>query len=310
LYIIFLVGVQNSSSCSILLRELWNLVSEIAIISGKGGTGKTTIAASFAAIAQNLVIADCDVDAPDLHMLLNPVVKKKTSFQASKVAKINVEKCTECGVCEEYCRFDAAHPPKIDAIACEGCGVCEYVCPEQAIHMVNRVSGHLYQSESRFGPMAHAKLFPGEGNSGKLVTEVRKLGQQIAKTAKSDYVLIDGSPGIGCPVIATVAGIRLGIVVTEPTVTGIHDMERVLTLLERFKTIAKVIINKFDINEENSKKIQKYCENHDVEVLGKLKFDPITTKSMIVAKTLPEFAPKSELTRMLHDIWYKAFEST
>jgi MinD superfamily P-loop ATPase len=285
------------------------LVSEIAIISGKGGTGKTTIAASFASVAQNLVVADCDVDAPDLHMLLNPNVKKETLFQASKVAKIDFERCTECGVCEEHCRFDAVRPPQIDPIACEGCGVCEYVCPEQAIRMVNRVSGHLYESETRFGPMAHAKLLPGEGNSGKLVTEVRKLGQRIAKTAKLNQVLIDGSPGIGCPVIATVAGIQLGIIVTEPTVTGIHDMERVLTLLERFKIIAKVVINKFDINENNTKRIEKYCENRDIEVLGKLRFDPITTKSMIAAKTLPEFAPDSELTKMLHDIWFKAIAS-
>jgi MinD superfamily P-loop ATPase len=285
------------------------VVSEIAIISGKGGTGKTTIAASFAAIAQNVVVADCDVDAPDLHMLLNPTVKKKEAFQASKVAQIDVEKCTECGVCEEHCRFDAALPPQINPIACEGCGVCEYVCPEHAIQMVDRISGHLYESETRFGPMAHAKLLPGEGNSGKLVTEVRKLGQEIAKTAKLDCVLIDGSPGIGCPVIATVAGIQLGIIVTEPTVTGIHDMERVLALLERFKTVAKVIINKFDINEENSKSIEKYCENRGVEVLGKLKFDSITTKSMIAAKTLPEFAPDSELTKTLQDIWFNLFDN-
>jgi MinD superfamily P-loop ATPase len=256
-------------------------------------------------LAQDIVVADCDVDAPDLHMLLSPSIKNKTPFQAAKVAEIDTEKCTECGICEEHCRFDAISPPVVNPIACEGCGVCEYVCPEQAVQLIDRISGYLYESDTRFGPMAHAKLLPGEGNSGKLVTEVRKLGKEIAKNTGAKYILIDGSPGIGCPVIATVAGIQAGVIVTEPTVTGIHDMERILTLLERFNITAKVIINKFDINEENSKKIETYCEAHDIDVLGRLKFDPITTKSMIAAITLPEFAPDSELTKTLHEIWDK-----
>ena len=285
------------------------MATEIAIISGKGGTGKTTVVASFAAIAGELVLADCDVDAPDLHILLNPTVKKESSFQSSKVALIDVDKCSECDICEEHCRFNAVHPPRIDPIACEGCGVCEYVCPEHAVQMVDRVSGHMYESDTRFGPMAHAKLLPGEGNSGKLVTEVRKLGQEIAKAHELNHVLIDGSPGVGCPVIATVTGIQLGIIVTEPTMAGIHDMERVLLLLERFKITAKVIINKYDINEENSMKIEEFCENRGVEVLGRLKFDSITTKSMVAAKTVPEYAPDSEFTTTLHDIWDKVSNS-
>ena len=301
--------MRISSSYSIPLRRLWNLVTEIAIISGKGGTGKTTIAASFAALAQDLVVVDCDVDAPDLHMLLSPSIKKETPFQAAKVATIDIEKCTECGICEEHCRFDAISPPLVNPIACEGCAVCEYVCPEQAVQMIDRISGYLYESDTRFGPMAHAKLLPGEGNSGKLVTEVRNLAKAIANDTESECILIDGSPGIGCPVIATVAGIQVGIIVTEPTLTGIHDMERILTLLERFNITAKVIVNKFDINEKNSKKIEIYCENRDIEVLGKLKFDPITTKSMIAAKTLPEFAPDSEFTKTLRDIWNKISKS-
>ncbi|MGD9381129.1 MAG: 4Fe-4S binding protein, partial [Candidatus Thorarchaeota archaeon] len=204
---------------------------EIAIVSGKGGTGKTTIAAAFTAISQNLVTADCDVDAPDLHILLQPETKKTEDFQSSKVALINPETCTECGLCVEKCRFEAIDPPNVNAIACEGCGVCAFVCPEKAVEMMPRISGYLYESMTRFGPMSHAKLLPGEGNSGKLVTEVRKQAQELARKNDQDVTLIDGSPGIGCPVIATVSGIKLGVIVTEPTMSGIHDMERVMTLL-------------------------------------------------------------------------------
>ncbi|MGY5853714.1 MAG: ATP-binding protein [Candidatus Thorarchaeota archaeon] len=286
------------------------MVNEIAIISGKGGTGKTSIAAAFAAVADDIVLADCDVDAPDLHILLHPTVKREMEFRSSKVATIDTNLCTECGLCEEKCRFGAAHPPKIDPIACEGCGVCAYVCPEHAIEMKERVSGHLYESHTRFGPMSHAKLLPGEGNSGKLVTEVRNLAQELAKTQNTQSILIDGSPGIGCPVIATVTGIQLGVVVTEPTLSGIHDMKRALALLERFKTGAAVIINKYDLNLDNTKEIERFCQDHSVEVLGQLQFDPIITKAMVAAKTLPEFAPSHDLTKSLSNMWTRISENT
>ncbi|MGY5874168.1 MAG: ATP-binding protein [Candidatus Thorarchaeota archaeon] len=286
------------------------MVNEIAIISGKGGTGKTSIAAAFAAHADEIVLADCDVDAPDLHILLQPTIKKDMEFRSSKVAAIDINLCTECGLCEEKCRFNAAHPPRIDPIGCEGCGVCAYVCPEQAIEMRERVSGHLYESQTRFGPMSHAKLLPGEGNSGKLVTEVRNLALELAKSQKKQSILIDGSPGIGCPVIATVTGIQLGIVVTEPTLSGIHDMKRALALLERFKTGATVIINKYDLNLDNTKQIEIFCKEHSVEVLGKLQYDQIITKAMVAAMTLPEFAPNHELTKTLSDMWTMISENT
>ncbi len=285
------------------------MVVEIAIVSGKGGTGKTTIAAAFAAIAGNLILADCDVDAPDLHILLHPEIITKTDFVGSKVAYIDPELCTECGLCSEHCRFEAAHPPEIDRMACEGCSVCAFVCPEHAIEMKDRVSGHLFESTTRFGPMSHAKLLPGEGNSGKLVTDVRQLGIKLASAAGRERVLIDGSPGIGCPVIATVTGLTMGVVVTEPTLSGVHDMERILSLLQRFNVKSGVIINKYDINIENTEQIEKYCASIGVTVLGRVPFDRTMTKSMVAAKTVPEFAPKHELTEILTRIWGRIEQS-
>ncbi|MGY5862179.1 MAG: 4Fe-4S binding protein [Candidatus Thorarchaeota archaeon] len=285
------------------------MVVEIAVVSGKGGTGKTTITAAFAAIADNLILADCDVDAPDLHILLHPEIITKTDFIGSKVAHIDPELCTECGLCSEHCRFEAAHPPEIDQMACEGCSVCALVCPEHAIEMKDRVSGHLFKSNTRFGPMAHAKLLPGEGNSGKLVTDVRQLGLKLASAEGKERVLIDGSPGIGCPVIATVTGLTMGVVVTEPTLSGVHDMERILSLLQRFKVKSGVIINKYDINIENTEQIEKYCASIGVVVLGRVPFDRTMTKSMVAAKTVPEFAPKHELTEILTKIWGRIEES-
>jgi MinD superfamily P-loop ATPase len=284
------------------------MTNEIAVISGKGGTGKTTVCAALGYIADEVVMADCDVDAPDLHILLNPSIKEETNFIASKIAVIDDTKCTECGLCEQACRFKAISNSTIDPISCEGCSVCELVCPEDAIQMVDRQSGHLYDSDTRIGHMAHAKLLPGEGNSGRLVTEVRKLASKIANENEIPIVLIDGSPGIGCPVIATLTGIKLGIIVTEPTMSGIHDMQRVLELMKRFRVTATVIINKFDLNLENTEDIERFCAENGVTVLGRIKFDPIMTKSMVAAQTLPEFAPDHEITLLLRKIWRQVNE--
>lgn len=279
------------------------MVRELAVVSGKGGTGKTTISAAFVAISGNTVMADCDVDAPDLHILLKPEVKKTEDFISSKVAIIDEEMCTNCDLCHTACRFDAANPPNINPISCEGCGVCEYVCPENAITMHDKVSGEVYESTTRFGPMVHAKLHPGEGNSGKLVTEVRKRSLQFAEGSETKLVLIDGSPGIGCPVIATVTGLYMGIIVTEPTLSGIHDMKRVLGLMNQLKVRPAVIINKFDLNLENSKEIEEFCKENGVEVLGKLPFNNVMTKSMIAGQTLPEFSPDHEMVKLLENMW-------
>ncbi len=283
--------------------------AEVAVISGKGGTGKTTIAAAFASIAGDTVLADCDVDAPDLHILFQPSLIEETTFSGSKVAVIDKDMCTECGLCAEKCRFGAAKPPAIDHIACEGCGVCELVCPEEAIRMVDRVSGHVYNSTTRAGPMAHARLMAGEGNSGKLVTEVRKLAAAIAERDGLSKVLIDGSPGVGCPVIATVTGIKLGVIVTEPTLSGIHDMERVVQLLDKFRVEPLVIVNKFDLNLENTDRIEDYCKKRGIHLLGKIPFDPVMTASMVERQTLPEYAPEHKITSLLREMWDKILQN-
>ena len=282
--------------------------SEIAVVSGKGGTGKTTISAAFVAVARNIVMADCDVDAPDLHILLQPTVIQTDSFISSKVASIDSTICTQCGSCKDACRFDAIEPPLINPISCEGCGVCEVVCPEQAVTMQDKISGHMYKSTTRFGSMSHAKLLPGEGNSGKLVTQVRTQSLQMAKESNEDVILIDGSPGIGCPVIATVAGLKLGIVVTEPTLSGIHDMKRVLDLIARFNVKPAVIINKFDLNMKNTEDIEKYCKDNGIEILGRIPFDSIMTKSMVAGSTLPEYAPEHAITQTLRKMWNRVGE--
>jgi len=284
------------------------MVNEVAVISGKGGTGKTTVCVALGKIAGNVVMADCDVDAPDVHIILNPSINSAIDFVASKVAVIDENLCTECGLCEEACRFHAITDSTVDPIGCEGCGVCAYICPENAIEMVERQSGNLYDSDTRIGPLIHAKLLPGEGNSGRLVTEVRKLSTQIATDKGISTVLIDGSPGIGCPVIATVTGIKLGVIVTEPTMSGIHDMQRVSELLQKFRVKTTVIINKYDLNLENTVAIEQYCKSNDIEVLGKIKFDPIMTKSMVAAQTLPEFAPDHEITHLLRNVWARILE--
>ncbi len=279
--------------------------TEIAIISGKGGTGKTSVCASFAAIARDLVLADCDVDAPDLHILLKPDIKKEEDFISSKVAVLDPELCTLCGLCEENCRFDAVTPPKVSYIGCEGCGVCAFVCPENAIEMKDRVSGKVFESTTEYGPMSHATLHAGEGNSGKLVTEVRERAKTMSEESGRNRILIDGSPGIGCPVIATVTGIQLGVVVTEPTVSGIHDMSRVVELLDKFQVPVLIIVNKYDINLEKTQEIEKFCKDNGAELIGKIPYDEILSEALVDTKSLPEYAPAHELTVLLKEIWAK-----
>ena len=201
-------------------------MKQLTVLSGKGGTGKTTITASFAVLAKNAVIADCDVDAPDLHMLLHPRITETYEFKGSKLAMINEAACTKCGLCHEKCRFDAISENfQVDPFACEGCGVCAITCPAGAIALTERVSGQAYISKTKYGFMSHALLSPGESNSGKLVTLVRQNAKILAEKQNADFIVIDGSPGIGCPVIASVTGVDVGLIVTEPTMSGIHDLE-------------------------------------------------------------------------------------
>lgn len=279
-------------------------MKQIAIVSGKGGTGKTTITASFAVLAHNIVIADCDVDAPDLHMLLHPQIMKTQEFKGSKLALIDRTKCTECGLCQTSCRFDAINESlQIDPFSCEGCGVCVVVCPEEAISLRERISGYAFISKTKYGIMFHARLNPGEANSGKLVTLVRHNARQIAEEENRDLILIDGPPGIGCPVIASVTGVDAGLIVTEPTMSGIHDLDRALQLLNHFNILPLVCINTHDINRKNTEKIVKFCEKNKVEVAGKIPFDPIVTEAMVAGKTIVEHSPENMVSQEIKTTW-------
>jgi len=281
-------------------------MKQLTILSGKGGTGKTTITASFAVLAKNVVVADCDVDAPDLHMLLHPEVIETQEFKGSKLAVIDEEKCTKCGLCREKCRFDAVTEDiTIDSISCEGCGVCAIVCPVNAITLIERISGHAYISKTKYGFMAHAMLSPGEANSGKLVTLVRQNAKILAESEKSDLIIIDGPPGIGCPVIASVTGVNAGLVVTEPTMAGIHDLERALQLLRHFNVPPFVCVNMYDINKDNADKIVNFCKENGIEVVGKIPFNPVVTKAMVNGKPIVEYAFESDVAKEIEKMWEK-----
>ncbi len=281
-------------------------MKQLTVLSGKGGTGKTTLTACFAVLAKNIVVADCDVDAPDLHMLLHPNVLETQQFKGPKLAHIDVVKCTKCGLCKELCKFDAITDDiSIESIACEGCGVCVIACPASVITLKNRESGNAYVSRISQGFMSHALLFPGESNSGKLVTLVRQNAKSIAEKENINLIVIDGSPGIGCPVIASIAGVDAALVVTEPTMSGIHDLKRVLNLLDHFKVKPFVCINMYDINPSNTDIILSFCKENNVEVVGTISFNPQITEAMVNEKTIIEYSPTSAVSKEIESAWYK-----
>jgi MinD superfamily P-loop ATPase len=261
-------------------RKAGGGVKEIVVLSGKGGTGKTTVTASLAALAKDAVLTDCDVDAADLYLLLKPEIKETFEFWGSRKARINENKCARCGKCETVCRFDAIKDFKVNPTFCEGCAVCCNICPHKAVDMVDTLSGHWYISDTRYGPMVHARLGIAEENSGKLVSLVKKTAREIAEREGYKYIITDGPPGIGCPVISTLSGADAALIVTEPTVAGLHDLERVLKLAENFKVTLKVVINKFDLAEEKSKEIEQYCIDKGIEVIGKIPFDEDVVKAV------------------------------
>ena len=276
-------------------------MKEIVVISGKGGTGKTSVVASFAALAGSAVLADCDVDAADLHLILKPDVKQTHDFSGGKRASVITEKCIGCGRCEEVCNFDAARfngpsndvvdrTYKIDPVACEGCSVCVHFCPADAIKFEDATNGRWFISDTRFGPMVHAKLGIAEENSGKLVSLIRKQAKQIATEQNKDLIIVDGSPGIGCPVIASVSGADLVLVVTEPTISAQHDLERVIELTEHFKIPAAVCINKCDINPGIAKKIEKKVERKGLKFAGEVPYDIAVTKAQVAGKSIVEYS--------------------
>jgi len=283
-------------------------MKELTVISGKGGTGKTSITAAFAALAKDAVFADCDVDAADLHLILKPTIKKTMKFPGLKIASIDKTLCIDCKKCHDSCRFHAiGEDIQLIRESCEGCGVCAYVCPVNAITMVDRDSGFAYLSETRFGPMAHAVLHTAEEASGKLVTVVRNNASDLAKQQKKNLIIIDGPPGIGCPVISSITGVDLVLIVTEPTLTAIHDFERIFGVAQHFHTPAVVCINKATINPENTSKIEQYCKKNTIMIVGKLPYDTTITKAMIHEQSIIEFSD-GILTQKIRDMWSKILE--
>jgi len=257
-------------------------MKEITVISGKGGTGKTTFTANLASLLDNLVIGDCDVDAPNLHLLLDPVNISEEVHKGAKLAVKNQELCIDCGRCYESCRFNAvtADDYQVKNLKCEGCGVCVEVCPTDALKLEPIETGSLYQAESEFGDMIHARLIPGADTSGKLVSEVKKKASAMAKEKNKEWILIDGSPGIGCPVIASLTGSDMAILVTEPTLSGFADLKRVIEVVKHFKIPAGLVINKFDLNEKISDKIEAFCQKEDIELLTKIPYSRIIVESL------------------------------
>lgn len=281
-------------------------MKQITVISGKGGTGKTVITACFAVLAKNKVMADCDVDASDLHLLLHPAIKEVHDFRGGRKAALNEKLCTNCGRCVEVCRFDAISLGEdrivIDPVTCEGCQLCALICPIEAVKMVQHPAGEWYVSETSNGPMVYARLGIAEENSGKLVSEVRQNARVIAEKNNLDLVIVDGPPGIGCPVIASITGVDLVIAVTEPTLSAISDLERVLNLARHFKIEPVVLINKYDLNSENTEKITSFCEREKIGIVGKIPFDNAFTKAMLQGKTVMEDG-NSALANIILSIW-------
>jgi MinD superfamily P-loop ATPase len=277
-------------------------VKEVVVLSGKGGTGKTSIVGSFAALAKGAALADCDVDAADLHLILQPVVQEEHQFWSGQVAAIDESKCTQCGLCQELCRFKAIRDFKVDRISCEGCGFCYHICPAEAIRMEENLSGHWFISDTRYGLLVHARLGIAQENSGKLVAMVRQQAKAIAEKQKLDYIISDGPPGIGCPVISSLSGANLALLVTEPTLSGIHDLERVLGVCHHFNVPALVCINKYDINEENSRQIETYCHSQGANVAAMIPFDNVFTEAMVHGLPVVEYTQNS-VARQLKRLW-------
>lgn len=289
-------------------------MKEITILSGKGGAGKTSVAAALASLAKNTVYCDNDVDAADLHLIFNPEIKEEHDFSSGSKAVIDPEKCSVCGLCMEHCRFDAIHLnndgiPEVNPFQCEGCRLCERICPEEAIISVQYNNNKWFVSQTRFGTLVHARMGAGEENSGLLVTKIRKKTREIATDTHAEFIINDGPPGIGCPVIASVTGTGKVLLVIEPSLSGLHDAKRLFQLVESFKIPVQAVINKFDVNEEITQQTEQFLNEHQIPLLGKIPFDTILVESMVNKQTILEFSPGSEISKTIKSIWEQLSEN-
>ncbi len=284
-------------------------VKQLVILSGKGGTGKTTVAAALAHLSSQelaVVLVDADVDAANLELVLDPTEREARDFLSGQVAVIDPELCIQCGRCAEVCRFDAVvvgdEAYRVDAIACEGCASCFYQCPEAAIEMEEQRAGRWFRSDTRFGPLFHAHLFAGQENSGKLVTLVKQQGRLRGGDTGAELLLVDGPPGIGCPVISASAGADVALHVVEPTVSGIHDLERIMGTTDHFGVPSLVAINKADLNPARSDEIAAFCADRGVQVVGRIPYDTIVTEAMVQGQPATAYTD-GPVTEALRDVW-------
>ena len=285
-------------------------MKEITIISGKGGTGKTSITAALASLAESAVYCDNDVDAANLHLVFDPEERESHIFEGAWQPEISKETCTQCGICKEYCRFDAIGTIfdgtyEINPLKCEGCRLCERVCPESAIRSERSKNNFWYVSDSRFGILVHANMGPGEENSGKLVTVLRSQARAIAKQKNAHWIINDGPPGIGCAAISSITGAHLVVIVTEPTQSGFHDLKRVTDLVSSFKVPAVAIINKHDLHPPISVDIQTYLSEHNIPVIANVPFSELFVQAILAGKSIIEQSPEGEISLVLQEAWEK-----
>lgn len=282
---------------------------QIVILSGKGGAGKTTVTAALAHLASqeaDIVMADADVDASNLELVLSPQIQEEGEFVGGGLAVIDHDLCIECGICEEVCRFEAITSVdgiySVDRLECEGCGACSYACPTEAIEMQRQVNGKWFRSQTRYGPLLHAHLFAARENSGKLVTLIKNKARDLALEQGADYLLVDGPPGIGCPVIAAVSGMDLALLVTEPTVSGAHDLRRIVGVIQHFGVPALACINKWDLNPAQSREVAAWCEEQGVPVVGWIPFDQVVTKAMVQSQPVTAYSD-GQVSQAVRDLW-------
>ena len=283
-------------------------MKEITVISGKGGTGKTSITAALASVARNAVFCDNDVDAADLHLIFQPQNKEEYTFSSGWKATINTGKCTVCNFCVDHCRFDAIHNNRegtleINPFQCEGCRLCERICPSGAITSERNNNNYWYVSSSRFGTLVHASMGPGEENSGKLVTQVRKKAKEIATYNQLEFIINDGPPGVGCAAISSLSGTDLALIIIEPTKSGLHDVQRLVELIESFKITTCAVINKYDINPEITLRVEQFLDSKKIPLIAKIPFDKQIVESMVEGKTIVEYNPVSGISNSIKEIW-------